>query len=155
MEYEKIKSIADEILLKLTPYIKKGEIAGSIRRQKADCRDIDIVILPKDDFMSLINIRNILGKFGKFLLNGEKIIRAENKEGLQLDVYITNEKNYEPTLLLKTGSKSHNIKLSSLALKKGMKMSWDGLILNNLIIREEREILEKVFGCWIEPRDRE
>mgnify|MGYP001558708946 CR=1 FL=1 len=79
----------------------------------------------------------------------------ENKDGLVLDVYICNEKNYEPTLLLKTGSKKHNIKLSMTAIKKGMKMTGEGLLLNNLIISKEKEILEKVFGCWISPEYRE
>ena len=155
MELEKIKVIANEILIKLTPYIKKGEIAGSIRRQKANCKDIDIVILPKSDFISLINIRNLLKKEGKTILDGVKIIRIVRDDGLQIDVYLANEKNYEGILLLKTGSKEHNIKLCSMALKKGWKMTEYGLIINNLIISKEREILEKVFGRWIEPKDRE
>lgn len=76
MELNKIQEIANKILTLLIPYIEKGMICGSIRRQKADCKDVDIVIIPKNDFMSLINIKTILGKQSKkILLNGDKIFR--------------------------------------------------------------------------------
>ncbi len=155
MELSKIQEIANQILTSLTPFIKQGIITGSIRRQKADCRDIDIVLIPKSDFMSLVNIKSLLGKQSKkILLNGDKIFRFIRKDDLQIDVYFANEKDWGAITLLKTGSKEHNIKLSSMAIKQGWKMTATGLVTGEGIINSEKEILEKVFGCWVEPRDR-
>jgi len=154
MELNQIKKIAEQILTNITPYISKGMICGSIKREKQNPRDIDIVIVPKDNFISMMEIRKVLAKEGKFVLNGNQLIRVVRKDGLQIDMNIANREDYEVAVLLKTGSKEHNIKLCSEAKKKGGVMRAEGLILNNLIINKEREILERVFGRWIEPKDR-
>lgn len=157
MELIKIQEIANQLLSLLTPFIKQGMICGSIRRKKADCRDIDIVLIPKNDFMSLVIIKQILIKQSKkLLLDGLKIFRFIRKEdGLQIDIYLANEKDYGVLCLLKTGSKEHNIKLCSLAKRKNWKVTAEGLVIGNEIIRGEKEILEKVFGKCIEPEERE
>lgn len=77
------------------------------------------------------------------------------EDDLQVDVYLANEKNYEVLVLLKTGSKQHNIKLCSEALKQNWKMTTEGLVTNEGIINKEKEILEKVFEKWISPENRE
>ena len=46
MEYYKALSIAETLVAELTPACKRIEIAGSIRRQKPDVGDIEIVAIP-------------------------------------------------------------------------------------------------------------
>ena len=47
MKYLKAKEIADSVLQKLKPHCERIEIAGSIRRKKANPNDIEIVAIPK------------------------------------------------------------------------------------------------------------
>jgi DNA polymerase/3'-5' exonuclease PolX len=46
MEYEKALLLAEQTMALLQPGCKLIEIAGSIRRKKADPNDIDIIRLP-------------------------------------------------------------------------------------------------------------
>ncbi|KKN07130.1 hypothetical protein LCGC14_1070140, partial [marine sediment metagenome] len=76
MELEKAKQIGNEVLEKIRPYIDQGEIAGSIRRNKQEVHDIDLVIELKRVFMSLTDIKKILRDYGRVVLDGEKLIRV-------------------------------------------------------------------------------
>ena len=57
LSYERAKELGDEVLAKLEPYIEKGIIAGSVRRKKTQCHDVDLVIEPKRQFMILEQIK--------------------------------------------------------------------------------------------------
>ena len=98
MELEKAKQIGNEVLEKIRPCINQGEIAGSIRRKKKEVHDIDIVIDPKKDFMAMTNIKEILKGYGRFELDGEKLVRFITKDEVQIEVYIAHV-NYESLLL--------------------------------------------------------
>ena len=56
MELTKAREIADRIVVLLKPYCARVEIAGSIRRRKADVHDIEIVCLPKDELIFDFNV---------------------------------------------------------------------------------------------------
>ena len=47
MELEKAKSIAETLVAEMLPYSEKILIAGSIRRGKADVKDIEILVQPE------------------------------------------------------------------------------------------------------------
>ena len=154
---EKVLPIAEDIKQKLAslPEVKKVEIAGSIRRKKETVGDIDILVVSDnpnkvaDFFVTLPQIVDVYGK-GKTKLSGRLDI------GIDIDLRIVSEDSFGAALQYFTGSQVHNIKLRSLARKKGYKLSEYGLFKGNEKIagKTEEEIYEKLGVRYIEPEKR-
>lgn len=146
------------VLSDMQPLIEKGAIAGSIRRKKPEVKDIDLVILPKKEFMSLDNIKSTLKKYGEISVEGNKVIRVKSKDNIEIDCYVATEKNYEVILLIRTGSKEHNRKLAIEAMKQGKKLNFaEGLIdikTKSIIANSERGIFEALNMKYVEPENR-
>ncbi len=147
MQLQKAKQIGEEVLKKIGPYINRGEVAGSIRRNKKEVHDIDLVIQPKIEFMSTTNIKNILKSYGKFVLDGDKLIRVVSKDKVQIDVYIAHG-NYETLLMLRTGSLEHNKKLCAKAQSLNYSLTAKGLINkdNGMVIATREEDIFRELG---------
>ena len=158
MKYEIAKSIGEEILNKLEPFIVKGTVAGSIRRNKLEVHDIDLVILPKNEFMIMENIKKVLRSYGFLDKEGNQIIRVKGKNDEEIDCYIANERNYEILVLIRTGSANHNIKLAKKALSLGMKLDFSkGLVdskTRKVIANTEKSIFEALNMVYVEPENR-
>jgi DNA polymerase/3'-5' exonuclease PolX/8-oxo-dGTP pyrophosphatase MutT (NUDIX family) len=162
---EKVLPVAQDIKQKLAslPEIKKVEIAGSIRRKKETIGDIDILVVSDDPtkvadfFVTLPQIVDVYGR-GKTKLSGRLDI------GIDIDLRIVSEDSFGAALQYFTGSQLHNIKLRSLARKKGYKLSEYGLFkiqnpkseIRNTIIasKTEEEIYQKLGIRYIEPEKR-
>lgn len=158
MEYSKAKAIADDVLNRLKPYMEKGEIAGSIRREKPQVKDIDLVIQPKAEFGILEKVKSILQGYGKLTMDGQQIIRVTGEPDIKLDCYVANPNNFEVILLIRTGSKEHNVKLATLALQQGKQLKFsEGLIdkeTKKLLANTERGIFENLGKAYLEPKGR-
>jgi len=138
MELNKAKQLAEEyITLNMDKY-HKMEVAGSIRRNKPEVKDIDIVAIPK-------------------IPTDKKILKEEFK-GIQVEIYLTNENQFEVIRLIRTGSKEHNKMLCFKAINKGLslKAGGEGLVSKNgdVISDTEFGILNFLLGKYIEPQDR-
>ena len=178
MKREQAESIADDLLnhVGLASHFTQFEICGSIRRKKDEVNDIDIVAIPKVNYafgehtleqdiefiddMGKIQAK-AMGKSGvKRFLNGPSIKRFKYRD-IMIDIYIANHENYEVLRLIRTGSEQHNIKLTSIAIGKGMKLfaSGSGLwkVIRNpedpknptpieLVSRSEDDILKTLLG---------
>ncbi len=68
---ERVLSLARKVVQELRPFCRRIEIAGSIRRGKPNPRDIDIVLIAKNE-NSKEKIKEKLSKKGKFLQGGDK-----------------------------------------------------------------------------------
>src|SRR3990167_2779973 len=106
MKLQEAKHIAEEYLKLNSNKYSRIEVVGSIRRDKPDVKDADIVAIPK-------------------IPSDKKIIKEEFK-GLMIEIYLTNDKDYEVIKLIRTGSKEHNMKLCILAKKKGLSLKAGG-----------------------------
>ena len=73
------------------------------------------------------NFNSKLKKISKIVVNGKQVKRVIYK-GEQIDIYFATLETWGALVLIRTGSAQHNIKLSMLARKKGMKLSHKGLI---------------------------
>jgi DNA polymerase/3'-5' exonuclease PolX len=150
MKLQEAKLKAEQTLCYFSPYVKRIEVVGSVRRECSECNDIDIILIPNEKFtMEFINLLNPKKK-------GDKLIIYE-LEGTQYDLYICTEENYEVIKLIRTGSKEHNKKLCILAIKKGMslKAGGEGLVKDGIVISNtESGILKELLGKYIEPKDR-
>ncbi len=124
---ERAEKIANAVVKKLEPYCKKIVVVGSIRRRCPSVNDIDIVLLPSDPWNLHQEILNLSRPF-KPKASGAKIMRIE-VSSTQVDIYFADEATWATLLLIRTGSAENNIRLCSIAKKKGWHLaaSGDGL----------------------------
>ncbi len=131
-------------------------VAGSLRRAKEAIRDIDILAVSNrpvkvsDYFTKLDLVRKINAKGA----TKSSIITDEN---IQVDLRIVKKNQFGSALLYFTGSKSFNIKLRQIAIKKGFKINEYGLFKNNKLVcgKNENEIFKKLGLEFIPPEMRE
>ena len=168
----------------LAPYCERLEVAGSIRRQRPNPNDIDIVCIPKrtvhTDLLGAVTSadnhawqflqdyvrdRNPSGsqlRAPRFLSGGDR----EGKQVIiqlpkcQLDLWFADEGTWGTRLLCRTGSKDHNIWLCERA--RGRVMKWnpfDGLSSidtgKQLMTETEAAVYAALGLEWIEPKLRE
>ena len=124
MKLERARSIADEVIKRLSPYCQRIGVAGSVRRQKPMVNDIDLVLIPND----LWSLHGELMKLGQLKMSGQKIMRVMIGN-TQVDIYVADEDTWATLLLIRTGSKESNIRLCSRAKDMGWHLaaSGDGL----------------------------
>lgn len=130
MELERAKAIANEVITRLAPVCLRVEVAGSIRRRRPFVRDIDIVLIPTDLWDVSYGIKGL----GPAVLSGDKLKRV-NYKGVQVDLYFATPETWATLLLIRTGSKENNIRLCTLAKKRGWHLAANGDGLFN----EEKE----------------
>jgi DNA polymerase/3'-5' exonuclease PolX len=178
---------AQQIVTWLTPFCERIEIAGSIRRQRPIVNDIDLVCIPKiheetdllgavshranrlfDYLVDYVRERNpSSSQHSKphFISGGER----EGKQMIlqlpkcQLDLWFASEENLATRLLMRTGSKEHNIWFAQRAQDKGL--SWkpyEGLFqtvfsdIPPLLPCATEESLYRAIGFdYIDPVNRE
>ncbi len=126
MELEKAQQIAAEVVKVLAPYCSRIEVAGSIRRRKPLVNDIDIVLIPSDPW----NLTGEIARLGAVTAHGAKIQRVQH-QGAWIDLYMATPETWATLLLIRTGSKENNIRLCSLAKRKGWHLFADGSGLFN------------------------
>jgi len=121
MEYGQAADIAHEVIQKLAPSCDAIAIAGSLRRKRPFVNDLDFVAVPRNQGQFITALQEL----GKFKMGGQKIIRVQHPK-IMLDIYVADVNTWATLLLIRTGSKAHNIKLCSLAKQKGMQLKADG-----------------------------
>jgi len=128
IELERAKQIAGEVTGRLSPYCRKIEVAGSIRRGRPLVGDIDLVLIPSDPWNLSLEIAGL----GPVSHKGDKLKRVEYK-GVQVDIYFADEATWATLLLIRTGSAENNIRLATRAKKRGWRLraNGDGLFNEN------------------------
>ena len=184
MRLEDAKLLADKVCRALEPFCERVVVAGSGRRGKADVGDIDIVALPKPferpgalggivhftethvwNMMcgALTNrpLQLVKHEFGMELMRLVFHSPSISAEGLQVDIYRARPETWGVILLVRTGSRGHNVKLCTLARSKGLKLSAaEGVVDKDgfgkvLASRTEEEIFAALGLAFVEPKDRE
>ena len=103
------------------------------------------------------DIKKSLAELGELKLKGDKFIKLMTKGNVQVDIYIGNKENYQSLLLIRTGSKEHNIKLTTKAISLGMKLTANGLIdhkTEKIIATSEKDIFKALKMNYVEPENR-
>lgn len=155
MQLNEARKKGEQILKQISPFIARGHLVGSIRRRKPIVRDIDIVVEIKPD--NLDKLKKCLAEIGNIKLKGDKLTRIMTNDNIQIDVYIATKENYEPLLLIRTGSKEHNIKLTTRALSMNMQLTANGLIdkkTGKIIVTSEKDIFKTLKMNYVEPKKR-
>lgn len=126
MELKQATEIAHEIVQALQPFCQKIEVAGSIRRKKPFVHDIDIVLIPANQGSLLVALRDV----GTRIKEGSAIVQRQYR-GAMVDFYIATPETWYTLLLIRTGSKEHNIRLTTLAKRRGWHLHASGKGLTN------------------------
>lgn len=157
MELERARSIADEVIKRLSPYCQRIGVAGSVRRQKPMVRDVDLVLIPSDPWNLEGEVLALARPFQP-KLSGEKLKRFDYN-GAQIDLYYATPETWGMTLLVRTGSANHNIKLATKAKRMGLHFSVARGIENKngevIASRTEEEVLSALGLNYIPPEGRE
>ena len=155
MKLKDAEKLAEQIMEQIRPFCDRLVVAGSIRRKKSEVRDVDFVLIPKPLLWHRIVATLQRNMNAKVLKHGEKAAQL-TINGINVDLYSTNSKEWEALLLIRTGSAEHNIKLSIQARKMGMKLTHSGLSKNGKIIAtSEKEIFEALAMEYVPPEERE
>jgi DNA polymerase/3'-5' exonuclease PolX len=177
------EEIAQGLLERLRPYCERIEIAGSIRRQRPQINDIDLVMIPRfTSRWSMFAPSKVLDtEFAETLRElvdekfawGEKIISgsvgmdgflttgdgALTTGSVQVDCYIATAEAWATSLLIRTGSMQHNIFLCQRAQKLGgtLHANGEGLVLpaGRIAATSEEAILAALGLAYIPPERRE
>jgi len=155
MKLEEAQKLAQEIVEHIHPLCDRVEVAGSIRRKKSEVRDIDLVLIPKPLLWHRIIVTLQRTMDAEVLKRGESIAQLTIK-GVNVDLYSAAPETWGTVLLIRTGSMAHNIKLSQIALRKGMRLTHKGLTKEGKVIAStEKEIFEALDLPYKNPEERE
>lgn len=146
MRYNEAKDIAISIGEKLKPFTSRINIAGSIRRQKPDVKDIEIICLPRwaelvhSDLFGAKTVERVISenfvgvitKLGK-VIKGKpdgKYIQIELRQRINLDLFMPEPDDYFRQYAIRTGSADYTARNIAAAWKrKGWCGSDQGLRL--------------------------
>ena len=114
MTYTEAFEIATRVKEQLAPHCTRIEIAGSIRRKSPECRDIEIVAIPKPYNTGLFEsgIATVVNKWPK--VKGSlpcKYTQRELPESIKLDLFFANKHNWGLILAIRTGSSRYSHKV--------------------------------------------
>ena len=145
--------IAMEIIdeLKKVPGVERVEIAGSLRRQKPDVGDVDLIVLVKDR----VELDKKMTEWWGLQKNGKAKHSGLIKQ-VQIDVNVADEENFGGMWMFSTGSATLNIAQRALAKTMGLKLNEKGLWKGEERVagRTEEEIYEKLGIEWLSPEKR-
>lgn len=170
MELEKAREIAGSLKELLESACERIVIAGSIRRQKPEVGDIELLAIPKyvagvdqlDKEIGGLFIQHILG----FRLNkkGSKVYGPKNKlllhieSGIGVDIFSTTEECWPVALVIRTGPKESNVAIATAAQRKGWRLRAYGSGFDtpngSIHCQSEREVFELVGLPYQQPWER-
>lgn len=150
-------NIAERVLEELRPHCVRCEIAGSIRRKKAEVKDIEIVAIPKDYQVGLFEsgIASVVNKWQK--VKGElpcKYTQRVLPEGIKLDLFFAEPENWGLIFAIRTGSADYSHKVLAAGWVKAGYQSRDGYLWHGrdkYNCREEKDLFDRIGVEWIKP----
>jgi DNA polymerase (family 10) len=151
---------ARDIVARLSKHrdVKQAIVAGSVRRMCETVHDVDILAASMKPVAVMEAFIKMEGA-GRVLAHGETRSSLLLKDGLQVDLRVVEPDAFGAALLYFTGSKAHNVKLRSMAKKRGLKINEYGIFNEKtgrrLAGRTEEEMYRALGLPYIEPELRE
>ena len=144
-----------EDLLKLDS-VTQAAVAGSCRRRKESCGDLDVLATSSDPdaAMDRLAAHELVDSV---LMRGGTKQRVRMKSGLELDLRVVPDESYGAAMQYFTGSKEHNVVVRQMAKDLGLKVNEYGVFRDKEQIAGATE--EDVYAAlglpWIPPELRE
>ena len=165
MKFEDAAVLADRIVHCIEHLCDPGKVmvVGSIRRKRTQVHDIDIVLIPQAWMWNTLiqcvknDMKAHVVRAGPELATLE-VPFGDTNETISVDIYKARPETWGVLLLIRTGSKEHNIMMCSKARSLGIMLSAkEGVIKDGKIIasRTEKEIFQALGMKYVEPENRE
>lgn len=161
MKASDAQDIAERIVNALAPACAQITIAGSLRRRRPDVHDIDLVLISRGRVALQIAVLELYGR--KPEKSGEHYLMLRSFDGIQVDLYLATPDSWYTLLLIRTGSKEHNIRLAQRARQLGWMLKANGEGLDGPIdakgspikIESEADIFRALGLPYREPWERD
>jgi DNA polymerase (family 10) len=131
--------------------VEKIALAGSLRRRRETVGDIDVLVVATDEAAvseAFVNFEDL----AEIIVQGPTKTSVRLQNNMQVDLRILPSESFGAGLQYFTGSKDHNVKLRSIAIKKKMRLNEYGLFKGeNAIAGEDEEGIYKALGMEIIP----
>jgi DNA polymerase/3'-5' exonuclease PolX len=172
--------VAREICLRLADDCVRLELAGSLRREKQEVGDVEILYIPDfktekdglfdtkqvnraDEVLAHLLETGIIAK--RRNVNGSEMWGEKNKlavhvaSGIPIDFFCTSEKNWWVSLVVRTGSKETNLRLTTGAIKLGRTLNAYGCGVaesdgNVIPATSEQHVFQLCGVPYLEPINR-
>jgi len=119
----KAQKLATRVLREIEKYVQVALVAGSIRRQRPQIGDVELVILPKDG-----DLEGLLLHLKKLGYEGGERIQKKIMDGVPVELYIAHKVDELGAMLfMYTGDWQHNIAMRSIAKRRGWKLDQYGI----------------------------
>jgi DNA polymerase (family 10) len=132
--------------------------AGSLRRMRETIGDIDILVAA-DRSAPFMDTLTELPSTAEIIAHGAKKTSIRTVKGLQVDLRVLPPDSWGAGLQYFTGSKAHNIRTRTIAVRQGLKLSEYGLFEtdsgDSVASRSEDEVYDRLGLPWIPPTLRE
>lgn len=152
------RSAADTVVADLLslPEVVQAAAAGSCRRRRETCGDLDVLVtcadasIPMDFLAGHELVESVLQR-------GDTKQRVRLKSGVEMDLRVVAEESYGAALQYFTGSKEHNVVVRQRARDRGLKINEYGVFREDEQIAgaTEQDVYESVDLPWIPPELRE
>jgi len=164
MKLEQAQEIAERVKAELAPHCERIEIAGSIRRRKAEVGDIEIVAIPKQVNGGLFGDEPerdpgficTVGQWRKVrgsVSNGRYMQRLL-PDGIALDLFTATADNWGLIYAIRTGSAEYSHRVLATGWVRNGYKSVDGILTRDGILvstPEETDLFRLAGVTWIEP----
>ena len=145
------------------PDVIRCSTAGSLRRFKEICGDIDLLASSKKP-VDVIEYFTSLPGIIKVIVKGETKASVILEGGIQCDLRVVSDAEFPFALAYFTGSKEHNIVMRQRAIQRGLRLNEYGLFKSKeetrdpkLLVpcQDEAEIFQKLDMEFVPPELRE
>lgn len=169
--YAEALGVAQELVRRLQPAVQRIEIAGSLRRQKTEVGDIEIVCIPRFEWETDL-FGNQIGPPVNLVdaaLSEMAVLRSKNGpafkqfgfQGLPVDLFLVTSLTWGVQLAIRTGAAdfSHWLVTARIlggALPDNMRV-YEGRLWRGGEARqtpEERDVFAELGLAWIAPQER-
>lgn len=164
MKYHDALRLAEQVQAALAPHCLPGRcvIAGSIRRKKAECGDIEIVAIPKPYSVGVFKngIAAVADQW-RFIRGNfpcKYAARELMPSGMQVDMFFAQPDNWGLILAIRTGSAAFSRDYLAAGWVAAGYHSEEGFLRrpdhSRVPVREEKELFELIKKPYIEPEKR-
>lgn len=174
-------AVADEMAGRLTPVCSRLAVVGSLRRLKAQAGDVELLFAPRyaerpdglfsqrivdladeccDDLLATGVLAKRMGENGRTAWGVLNKLAIHVASGIPIDLFSSSEEKWWVSLVVRTGSKETNLKLTAGArLRNGSLLAYGAGVMDLETGKTIRAISERhVFALcgvdYLEPEER-
>jgi DNA polymerase/3'-5' exonuclease PolX len=175
VKYEDALPIAEALVAEMRPYCERIEIAGSLRRRKAEVRDIELVAIPRWELRRVPGGNHLYGWALRYSTSAIRWIKPGVPEtvdwplkpdgrywhgllpsGMKLDLFLATRENWGVIFLIRTGSAEFSQAVATHGKRIGLRFTGGYLVGDGVkfITYEEADVFQAMGLAWIEPEER-